>query len=263
MTDKLDQFFSDLDPLEWVRLLVAADLWTEVEFDDGVTIFEEGATSQELYLILEGEVEIAKEVGEGKGRKVLALLPTGSMFGEGALLSDKPRSASAVARSKVKVLQLKKDDFDAFVREKPEDAAALLLSLLKVVNRRLQWTSHELVTLYDVARIVSESREDLQELVRLVGEKVAAVSGASSGRIVLKSGLKTEWGDFSGESETLEVKDLGGNVLGTVFLVGELKGEACKVVGAIADQLGIALADRAFMEAEKGRGKLARRNVSF
>lgn len=67
------------------------------QYKKGQFIFREGGNPGEVYLILDGEVEIVKEAG---GKNVhLALLGKNSIFGEMALIDNKPRSASALAKS--------------------------------------------------------------------------------------------------------------------------------------------------------------------
>jgi len=65
------------------------------QFPKGHYIFREGGNPGEVYLILEGKVNIVKEA-EGS-KVVLASLGKNSIFGEMALIDNKPRSASAVA----------------------------------------------------------------------------------------------------------------------------------------------------------------------
>jgi CRP-like cAMP-binding protein len=60
-------------------------------------IFREGGNPGEVYLVLEGEVNITKESG---GKNVLvATLRQNDVFGEMALIDSKPRSASAVVQT--------------------------------------------------------------------------------------------------------------------------------------------------------------------
>jgi CRP-like cAMP-binding protein len=62
-------------------------------FQPGQMIFREGELNQEAYRILRGRVEISI-TGEGKP-VVLAQLGEGDIFGEMAMVDERPRSASA------------------------------------------------------------------------------------------------------------------------------------------------------------------------
>jgi CRP/FNR family cyclic AMP-dependent transcriptional regulator len=65
------------------------------EFDAGDVIFEEGSTGRELFVVLEGQVEIAKISGASKS--VLVTLGKGEFFGEMAVIDGSSRSATAIA----------------------------------------------------------------------------------------------------------------------------------------------------------------------
>lgn len=102
------------------------------EHEPGDVIFREGDLGTEMYVIQEGEVEIVKAV-EGK-EKTLAVLDKGDFFGEMALLEELPRTATARARSAVKVLQIDGSTFDRLLRNNPEIAVRMMRKL----SRRLR-----------------------------------------------------------------------------------------------------------------------------
>ncbi|MCD6073324.1 MAG: hypothetical protein K0Q70_207 [Rhodospirillales bacterium] len=65
-------------------------------FGPGTVIFHEGEVGDTAYLVASGSVEISRQQ-EGK-TVVLGEIKAGSLFGEMALISDLPRSASATAK---------------------------------------------------------------------------------------------------------------------------------------------------------------------
>jgi CRP-like cAMP-binding protein len=69
-----------------------------IPFSAGSVIFRQGYPGEHAYIIQSGTVEIYKELPNGDEEQ-LALLQTGEMFGELALLDDAPRSASARAHT--------------------------------------------------------------------------------------------------------------------------------------------------------------------
>lgn len=264
-------FFLDLSTEERERIMAGNDpLWERRSFEAGAVIFEEDSPSNELYLVLEGDVEISKRVGEdGARKKVLAVLGRGSIFGEGALLSDQPRSATATALKPLDVLVLSKDRFKSYVKEDPVRANFLVLGLVRVINQRLIWTNEELVTLYDVVEIVSAFKDDVEGMVERLTEKVKVATKAIRATIVLKSDVRAETGRVVREEGRLIVGifDLSGARLGSMILEKESAAdwrlEQEKVAEVIADHLGIALADHHFLQADKDRLKLKRESVQF
>src|SRR6185312_3382710 len=67
-----------------------------------------------LYIVLEGRVRIATTDHFGRER-VLAFYGPGEFFGDMAVLTGAPRSATAGASTAVRLLQLRKEDFDWLV----------------------------------------------------------------------------------------------------------------------------------------------------
>jgi len=57
-------------------------------------LFKEGSRGDVAYLVQKGEVEILKNMPDGS-EKLIAVIKEGGIFGEMALIDDKPRMASA------------------------------------------------------------------------------------------------------------------------------------------------------------------------
>lgn len=62
----------------------------------------------------------------GAGEQELAVLGPGEFIGEMAVISSKPRAASLLATSDVRVLELHRPSFEAILRERPETALAMM-----------------------------------------------------------------------------------------------------------------------------------------
>lgn len=96
-------------------------------------IFQEGSKGECAYLLKEGRVEISK-ILDGK-KKVLAVLKPVSVFGEMAiLLGDERRTATAVALEDSKVVEIKKSDFEEYMRKSPQ----MISTILNVMVYRLK-----------------------------------------------------------------------------------------------------------------------------
>jgi len=86
----------------------------EVNLAAGETLFAEGDPGEEAYVIAEGEIEIVKV---SSGRDVLLAVRTvGDVIGEGALLEQAPRNATARARAACKLLAIHKTLLDELVQ---------------------------------------------------------------------------------------------------------------------------------------------------
>ncbi len=82
------------------QLELVANLCQEVVFNAGDLIFQENSDSKELYVIVQGEVDILINCNVGNTEKketAVARLRRGQSFGEVALVDEGLRSASARA----------------------------------------------------------------------------------------------------------------------------------------------------------------------
>jgi CRP/FNR family transcriptional regulator, cyclic AMP receptor protein len=82
-------FLNEVDP-DVIDVLAKAAI--ERSFRPGQIIFQEGSTSRELYLIVDGRVEVVK--GQGSDEMVLARRGQGDFFGEMGLIEASPRFAT-------------------------------------------------------------------------------------------------------------------------------------------------------------------------
>ena len=102
-------------------------------------IFREGDTTQEAYRILNGRVEISI-AGDGKS-VILAQLGEGDIFGEMAMVDERPRSASAQALEVTECEVLTAENFNEAVLQRPEILIPYLASFferLRTANDRLR-----------------------------------------------------------------------------------------------------------------------------
>ena len=83
----------------------------------GEVIFKEGEVGRRCaYLIENGRVEISKKASDGT-EKVLGYIPTGGIFGEMALVDDKPRMAKAKAVDTTTVIIVTEQALDAKLKK--------------------------------------------------------------------------------------------------------------------------------------------------
>lgn len=83
----------------------------------GFDIVTEGAPGQGLYVLLTGEVDVSKR--DGNDKVLLATLHAGEVFGEIALLSSGPTTATVTAATNANVLFLQREIFQKLVAAFP------------------------------------------------------------------------------------------------------------------------------------------------
>lgn len=81
-------------------------------------IFAETMPGKELYIIQKGSVKITKIADDNE--QLLAVLKQGDIFGEMALIENKPRSASAIAFEDATLLAVNKENFSRMVTSQPQ-----------------------------------------------------------------------------------------------------------------------------------------------
>lgn len=101
-------------------------------FQDGETIFAEGANGDWIYVVEEGTVEISKKVDDRK--IVIEILKPGDIFGEMAYIDKTPRSATATAIGKAVVGIIDREFFDKEFNKLSAD----FQQILKTVALRLR-----------------------------------------------------------------------------------------------------------------------------
>ena len=103
------------------------------EFDVGDVIFEEGSTGRELFVVLDGKIDIAKL--DGAARTVIVTLGKGEFFGEMAVIDGSSRSATAIAAApKTRVMRINHARFVYLVSQQP----AFALMVMDALSKRLR-----------------------------------------------------------------------------------------------------------------------------
>jgi CRP/FNR family transcriptional regulator, cyclic AMP receptor protein len=97
-------------------------------FPAGHRFFKKGDHGEVMYVVTSGEVEISLR------GKVLEIVPTGSVFGEMAIIDDAERSAEAIAKTDVKVVVIDQARFYYLTRSDPGFA----LRVMKIITNRLR-----------------------------------------------------------------------------------------------------------------------------
>jgi CRP/FNR family cyclic AMP-dependent transcriptional regulator len=132
--------FKSLDDTE---LGEVADVCRIEEFVSGEYIFREGEHGNRLYLIVEGDVRISRDV-PGSGEEALAILKPGALFGEMAVLDRSERSTHAISNGGTKVLTITRPDFEMLLDFNREMAYKVLWSVTRLLSGRLRQTNDSL-----------------------------------------------------------------------------------------------------------------------
>lgn len=122
--------FANLDRLALAKLAAHID-WVEIA--DNEEIAREGGPGDTLYVVSSGTFGVYVSTDAGLAEKQVSSLGPGDPFGEMALLTNAPRSATVRAHGPCEVLRLERARFLALLRENPEVA----LSVAATLSQRL------------------------------------------------------------------------------------------------------------------------------
>ncbi len=163
-------------------LLSLAEKAKQTKFSKQSTIFVEGDETSSLYIILSGKVRVFSSDAKSKEVTLLIQEP-GSYFGEIALLSDEPRSASVSALEPTLCAVISKADFIQWLMCHPDIAILLLgvlsekirhltdkvrqMALSNVYERTIKVLQEMAVTKGDITMV--EHRPTQQDLASMVG----------------------------------------------------------------------------------------------
>lgn len=110
------------------------------QFSQGQSILRQGDPGDSFYIIREGKVEVVLERGEDQGLVVAELGPKEG-FGEMALLTDQPRSATVTASTDVDTWSLSATAFEALLSEN----LSLALHFNRILSQRLRTLQERIV----------------------------------------------------------------------------------------------------------------------
>jgi CRP/FNR family cyclic AMP-dependent transcriptional regulator len=100
-----------------------AHLADEIDLNEGKEMTRQGAPGREFFVLLEGEADVTKD-----GRAINQL-SAGDFFGEIALVSDTPRTATVTATTPVRALVITDRSFRRLLRDQPEIQNKVLSAL--------------------------------------------------------------------------------------------------------------------------------------
>ena len=95
-------------------LAEVAHIADELDLPKGKVMAEEGDRGREFFVLLEGEADVTK------GDKSINTIRDGDFFGEIALVTKMPRTASVTATSNVRVLVITERDFSTLLKHSDE-----------------------------------------------------------------------------------------------------------------------------------------------
>ena len=164
-------------------------------FDNNEVICQAGDPGDKMYIIINGKVRVVVKAEPGGQEKVIAYLSSGDYFGEMALLTGEPRSASVVTDEPSEMFILGKPDFDVIIGKFPSVA----LSMSKIMSQRLRETNKKAAAAQSGSISAVEgslSEKSMAEILKF------CETNSLNGKVVVNNNGKT--GEFHYEKGELQ-----------------------------------------------------------
>lgn len=155
-------------PLAAVRALLGEGRVRDVA--SGATLFEEGDSGSSVFLVLKGTLDVRKALGDGTSASI-ALRGPQEWLGELLLEDGQVRSATAVAASRARVVELPRKALLGALRESPD----ALLDMLQAVATKLRESDALL------ADAICKRTAHLQATNQRLGAELLRLSSAEEG----------------------------------------------------------------------------------
>jgi CRP-like cAMP-binding protein len=119
---------------------VLADLAVSLEritLPPGAPAFREGESGRDMFVLLDGEMEVLKHSKRNLEARV-AILGPGDWFGEMSILDVMPRSATVRALAPSRLIRISAQDLDGLYRRDVKSYALVVLNIAREISRRLR-----------------------------------------------------------------------------------------------------------------------------
>ena len=102
-------------------------------YKPGTVLCREDEVETIFYMILEGEVEVTKNINHAEAR-FLQTLRAGDFFGEMGIIHNAPRAATVTAKTDLVVLELNKQAFDDVLKR----SGSIAMAMVREISNRLR-----------------------------------------------------------------------------------------------------------------------------
>jgi two-component system, sensor histidine kinase and response regulator len=157
-----NQFFKDIDQKDLKQLDVS--FFQTKHYQPGDMVIEEGAIGDEMFLIVEGSVQVSKQLSDREEMKI-SQRHAGDFLGEMALILKKKRSASVYCLTDVKLIVIKKDAFfsiTAFIPHLLNNVAQITAEKLRTSDTRSITEVAKSMELLRLNKQISEQKKILE-----------------------------------------------------------------------------------------------------
>jgi CRP-like cAMP-binding protein len=127
------RIISQFKELNLEEMQAISEVCSETYFEKGDILFTEGDNANFVYLLVMGTVEIWKDY-YNVNKDLLAIQKKGNIVGEMAIIDELTRSATIVAREKIKTYTINRIDFIQLLQRLPKLSFEFMKSISMLVR---------------------------------------------------------------------------------------------------------------------------------
>lgn len=134
--------------------------------EPGRVIFTEGDVGETMYIIQKGRIKITKRVANVE--KILMILEKGDFFGEMAIISKTPRTATATTIDSCELLAFNREGFLSMISKN----SSIAMNIIEKLCLRLEKADNQIrdLTKRDIKSLVISSLNDLRRAAKMKNE---------------------------------------------------------------------------------------------
>ena len=167
----------------------------EKSFPPGTTIFSQGDKGDSFYFIQSGAVQVVLE-SPGRHRESIAVLGPQDWFGEMALLSGEPRSATIITVKDTAVWRLSRESWDELIEKHTTWLLHFCASLSKRLARVEQQYSQGRDAFNSLAKEFYDSRRDEQQLFFRRASVLTVIDTQTADKLLRTEGARSFLADL-------------------------------------------------------------------
>ncbi len=121
-----------------------AETIEELDFPADTVLFAEGAPGQDMFILLEGALQIFKD------KRAITTIHPVDYVGEMAIIENKPRSATVISNTPVRLFRITSNQFNKYLASQPKS----LVTLMQTLSQRIRNDTEQLAQEYEKANIL-------------------------------------------------------------------------------------------------------------
>lgn len=147
-------------------------LWHERTINKSEVLFRKGDVGSSMFIVEEGAIEIYVRSEQDEEEIRVSTVNKGGFFGELALISGQPRTATAKAIEECRLLEMWREEFIEFLSTRP----LVAISMIGEIGKRLQATNELVSTM--ATRNINEEMDEQMSFGDRLADRIADFVGS-------------------------------------------------------------------------------------